>query len=181
MLHLYQSAGGTQTLAAEAAMASSPQSGHQDIIMGTTETIRRAQSPAPLGDIVQWIPVMVWFAVIFTMSTESFSANNTGRIIEPILRWLFPAISGSGLASAHYYIRKSAHFIEYVVLFWLLVRGPMKGRPHLALALCALYAFGDEGHQIFVPGRTPSLYDVGLDFSGALFSRFLHLALIEIA
>jgi VanZ family protein len=81
----------------------------------------------------------------------------------------------------HYLIRKSAHFSEYVVLFWLLVRGPMAGRPHLALAICALYAFCDEGHQIFVAGRTPSLYDVGLDFSGALFSRFLHLAIVEIA
>jgi VanZ family protein len=61
------------------------------------------------------------------------------------------------------------------------VRGPMAQRPHLALAACVLYALLDEGHQIFVPGRTPSLYDVGIDFSGALFSRFLHLAIVEIA
>ena len=67
------------------------------------------------------------------------------------------------------------------MLFWLLVRGPMAGRPQLALLACAIYAFGDEGHQMFVVGRTASLYDVALDFSGALFSRFLHLALIEIA
>jgi VanZ family protein len=36
-----------------------------------------------------------------------------------------------------------------------------------------LYAFSDEGHQLFVPGRTPSLYDVALDSSGALASRLL--------
>ena len=38
----------------------------------------------------------------------------------------------------------------------------------------------DEGHQIFVPGRTASLYDVAIDSSGALFSRFLNAAVAEI-
>ena len=41
------------------------------------------------------------------------------------------------------------------VLFWLLLRGPMAGRPYLALSVCVLYALLDEGHQILVPGRTP--------------------------
>jgi len=44
-----------------------------------------------------------------------------------------------------------------------------------------LYALLDEGHQMFVPNRGPSLYDVALDSTGALFSRFLHAAVIEIA
>ena len=34
---------------------------------------------------------------------------------------------------------------------------------------------------MFVPERTASLYDVALDSTGALFSRFLHAAVIEIA
>jgi VanZ family protein len=46
--------------------------------------------------------------------------------------------------------------------------------------LCVGYAFLDEGHQIFAAGRTPSLYDVALDSSGALFSRFLHAAISEV-
>jgi VanZ family protein len=43
------------------------------------------------------------------------------------------------------------------------------------------YALMDEGHQLFVSNRGPSLYDVALDSTGALFSRFLHAAVIEIA
>jgi VanZ family protein len=137
--------------------------------------------PSWQTELSQWLPAIFWGMVIFLMSTSYFSAANTSRIIEPILRWLMPGVSAATVASIHFFIRKSAHFSEYLVLFWLLARGPMQRRPQVALALCVLYAFLDEGHQILVPGRTPSIYDVGIDFSGALFSRFLHLAIVEIA
>jgi VanZ family protein len=80
----------------------------------------------------------------------------------------------------HMLVRKAAHFTNYGILFWLLIRGPMEGRPYAALAFCVFYALLDEGHQIFVPGRTASLYDVAIDSSGALFSRFLNAAVAEI-
>jgi VanZ family protein len=38
----------------------------------------------------------------------------------------------------------------------------------------------DEGHQLFVPGRGASFYDVALDSSGALFSNFLTMAIAEL-
>jgi hypothetical protein len=72
-------------------------------------------------------------------------------------------------------------FTNYAILFWLLIRGPLEGRPYVALGCCIIYAFLDEGHQIFVPGRTASLYDVALDSSGALFSRFLNSAVDDLA
>ncbi len=136
--------------------------------------------PATPGEVNQWMPVLFWGGVIFILSTEYFSASNTGRLIEPILWWLMPNASPLTIANFHFLIRKAAHFTEYGILFWLLIRGPMAGRPYLALGICALYACSDEAHQILVPGRTASLYDVGLDFGGALFSRFLHFATIEI-
>jgi len=120
-------------------------------------------------------------AVLFVLSTSLFSAANTSRIIEPILRWIFPAASFASISLMHAIIRKVAHFTNYAVLFWLLVRGPLKGRPYVALGCCVIYAFLDEGHQIFVPGRTASLYDVALDSSGALFSRFLNSAVDDLA
>ena len=147
-------------------------------MQANSETLIEPGAPSQMA---QWMPVALWLAFIFVLSTEYFSSTNTGRLIEPLLWWLMPNASPLTIASCHYLIRKSAHFTEYFVLFWLLMRGPMARRPHLALAICALYAFSDEAHQILVPGRTPSLYDVGLDFGGALFSRFLHLATIEIA
>jgi len=132
---------------------------------------------APLGE---WIPVLLWGALIFTLSTSAFSAGNTAKVIDPILRWSIPGITAATVEVCHMLVRKTAHFTEYGILFWLLVRGPMKDRPYLALLLCVLYALSDEGHQIFVPGRTASLYDVALDSTGALFSHFLTTAIGEI-
>jgi VanZ family protein len=136
-----------------------------------------ASEPAPLGE---WIPVLLWGALIFTLSTSAFSAANTAKVIDPLLRWSIPGITAATVEVCHMLVRKCAHFTEYGILFWLLVRGPMKDRPYLALLLCVLYALSDEGHQIFVPGRTASLYDVALDSTGALFSHFLTTAIGEI-
>jgi VanZ family protein len=129
----------------------------------------------------EWIPVILWGGLIFTLSTSAFSAVNTAKVIDPILRVLIPGISAASVDVCHMLIRKSAHFTEYGILFWLLVRGPMKERPWLAVLLCVAYALTDEGHQVFVPGRTASLYDVALDSTGALFSHFLTTAIAELA
>ena len=128
-----------------------------------------------------WAAPLFWMAALFVLSTTLFSAANTSRIIEPILQWIFPTASFASISLMHAIIRKVAHFTNYAVLFWLLIRGPLRGRPYIALGCCIIYAFLDEGHQIFVPGRTASLYDVALDSSGALFSRFLNLAVDDAA
>jgi VanZ family protein len=127
------------------------------------------------------MPALAWAVVLFCFSTSYFSAENTSRIIDPILRFLMPAASTVTIAFAHGLVRKAAHFTNYAILFWLLVSGPLRARPYTAFALCVAYALLDEGHQLFVSDRTPSLYDVALDSTGALFSRFLHAAVIEIA
>jgi VanZ family protein len=124
-----------------------------------------------------WAPPILWIGVMFLLSTSLFSAVNTALVIEQILRWLAPTASAPTVAMVHGLIRKAAHFTNYGILFWLLIRGPMVGRPYAALGICVLQAILDEGHQVFVPGRTASLYDVALDSTGALFSRYLHAAL----
>jgi hypothetical protein len=115
------------------------------------------------------------------LSTSFFSSANTSKVIVPILRVFLPGASSVTILLLHALIRKAAHFTNYGILFWILVHGPMARRPYLALALCVCYAFFDEGHQILAPGRTPSLYDVALDSSGALFGRFLHAAISELS
>jgi VanZ family protein len=127
-----------------------------------------------------WLPTILWLIVLFVLSTSLFSAANTSKILIPILRFLLPGASWATIILLHGLVRKAAHFTNYGILFWMLIRGPMAGRPCTALALCVCYAFLDEGHQILVPGRTPSLYDVALDSSGALFSRFLNAATGEL-
>jgi|HubBroStandDraft_5_1064220.scaffolds.fasta_scaffold165001_1 VanZ family protein len=132
----------------------------------------------PFGD---WAPAIIWMVGLFMLSTSFFSASNTSKVIEPLLQWFFPTASIATITLLHALIRKAAHFTNYAILFWLLIRGPLRGRPYVALGCCVLYAMLDEGHQIFVPGRGASLYDVALDSSGALFSRFLNLAVEDVA
>jgi len=132
------------------------------------------------GTLALWLPVVAWASLISVLSTSYFSAAATAGIIEPFLRWLMPHARWETIAVAHELIRKAAHFTEFAIFFWLLARGPLRERIGMALAICAIYALADESHQMFAPGRGPSLFDAGLDFTGALFSNFLRTALTSL-
>ena len=140
----------------------------------------RSLAASAVSRLILWLPTIAWLIALFVLSTSAFSAANTSKVIVPILHFLFPWVSEPTIVVLHGLIRKAAHFTNYGILFWILIHGPMAGRPYTALALCVCYAFLDEGHQILVPGRTPSLYDVALDSSGALFGRFLNAATSEL-
>jgi VanZ family protein len=121
-----------------------------------------------------WWPALLWAALIFLMSTDTFSSEHTGSIIEPILRWIYPAITRGQFEIIHHLIRKSAHFTEYFIFALLLFRGIRGSRPGwrwswglLALFIAAVYSALDEIHQAFVASRTASPYDSLLDTVGA--------------
>ena len=114
-------------------------------------------------------------------STDGFSAENTSRIIGPILYWLFPNTTPETLAVVHYAVRKAAHFCEYAMLGLLSARAFRTSsqlilRRHWflsALLLIAVFALGDEYHQSFVPSRTASVYDSLIDTCGGLVALIL--------
>jgi VanZ family protein len=126
--------------------------------------------------LARWWPAIVWAGVIFALSTGEFSAEHTGHIILPILRFLFPHASAVALAEMHNVIRKCAHVAEYFVLGWLVLRG-LRGRSRemnlrwalTAVIIVALYAVLDEWHQAFVPGRGGlELDDILLDTASGM-------------
>jgi VanZ family protein len=93
-----------------------------------------------------WLPVAVWAAVIFTLS--SVPSLDTGlETWDPVLR-------------------KLAHFGEYAVLGALLYRA-VRGEP-ASIVLGSLYAVTDEVHQSFVAGRTGSPVDWLIDTAGVV-------------
>ena len=75
-------------------------------------------------------------------------------------------------------IRKIAHFAEYAVmgiLIYGILRPWMERGRRLYLIIGVwlfLSAASDEIHQLFVPGRYGSFWDVLLDLSGGLFGMF---------
>ncbi|HUY19820.1 MAG TPA: VanZ family protein [Candidatus Binataceae bacterium] len=125
-----------------------------------------------------WWLVIVWLMVLALMSTQLFTFGRTWVFVGNLLHIIFPAgVSGSTQALIHLIIRKTAHFGAYTIFFLVLVSGPLRGRPYWALLVCLALASADETHQIFVPGRTASIYDVAIDFSGAIFGRFLYFGI----
>jgi VanZ family protein len=126
--------------------------------------------------LLRWLPLLLWMAVIFTASADANSVAHTSTLLEPLLRWLMPDISTGAVESVRWFIRKGAHVTEYAVLAWLwwrALRGGRAAQPWswrtagLALLFSAFYAATDEFHQLFVSGRSGTVWDVLIDTAGA--------------
>jgi VanZ family protein len=123
-----------------------------------------------------WLPLLIWFGVIFVGSTDLMSAEHTSRFIVPILLWLKPGMGPETILSIHFAVRKCAHLSEYAVpalLLWRVLRGGSALRAKMSMSFgavvlgCAVFAASDEFHQSFVNSRTTSVRDVLLDIVGA--------------
>jgi len=128
------------------------------------------------GRFWRYGPLIVWLAFIAFASSVEFSAENTSRIIRPLLLWLFPNISEARIAFVHFLTRKTAHFTEFAVLGLLSARAFSVSSQYMlrrmwffaGLLLVVVWALLDEFHQSFVPSRTASLYDSLIDIAGGL-------------
>ncbi len=81
-------------------------------------------------------------------------------------------------------IRMLAHFCEFAGLGFLvhnlLFSVKNKMRPLLSVILSFGYAFTDEIHQIFVPGRAFQLIDLIVDFGGIVLGVLLFFIFLRI-
>jgi VanZ family protein len=136
----------------------------------------RARTPEPRSWawLRAWFPALCWAGVIFFMSTDTFSAEHTGSVLQRILSWLAPSLSEGNFELIHHLIRKGAHFTEYFIFSALLYRGVRGGKQgwrwswgFSGLFIAAAYSALDEIHQAFVASRTASPYDSLLDTTGA--------------
>jgi VanZ family protein len=93
-----------------------------------------------------WLPVVLWAAVIFALSSV-------------------PSLN-SGLGTWDLILRKLAHIGEYALLAALLYRALW--RPWPAFLGAVAYAASDEFHQHFVRGRAGTPRDFAIDTFGAL-------------
>lgn len=106
-----------------------------------------------------WIAVFLWMGAIFYVS----SIPSVVTLFEPIFDFT---------------VKKLAHVVEYGILTVLLfnaLRIHISSKGHLffaAVSIATLYAFSDEWHQTFVPGREGTLRDVGIDALGVLIATF---------
>jgi len=123
-----------------------------------------------------WTLALLWAALIFGASTGAFSASLTARILTHLFQVLHVHVSPETFDRVHFLVRKGAHMTEYAIFALLLYRAfrpehrfCWSGRTALYVVLVAgIYSLTDEFHQSFVPNRTSSLVDCGIDTMGAL-------------
>ena len=129
-----------------------------------------------------WLPLLAWLLLIFFFSTDTFSSDESSRIIVPLLRLLAPSLSLESLDFLHAVIRKLGHVTEYFVLAVLTYRSITYDRADLLNAkwrtlCCVVFAAAlDEVHQRFTLFRTGSPVDVGYDCLGAVWALWLMAA-----
>ncbi len=127
-----------------------------------------------------WVLALAWTALVLYASSDAFSAQNTGSILEAVVTFLFGRVERRTFDLLHFVVRKSAHVIEYGILglVWFRAwRGSRQGFTWkwawLGMAAVLATAVADEIHQSFVPSRTGSPRDVLLDLSGALVGQIV--------
>ena len=150
-----------------------------------------------IANIIIWTLTAVWLAVIFLFSSypEDESDRQTLLVID-VLNMLFGLDLSSGelvvnfgfLESIDFFIRKSAHFIEYFILGVLsfmsfrdlrfLFKGKRVAQAVPAVLFCAVYAVSDEIHQLFVKGRYGCLRDVLIDTFGSIVAVLICLLVV---
>ena len=131
-----------------------------------------------------WIAAILWLIVIAIESSALLSARNTGRILYPILHFLF-GLDRAQFHRWHFYIRKGGHVVGYAILSILLFRAWRATLPAMnkskwtlrwatmALLGTVLVASLDEWHQSFIPSRTGRWQDVVLDTSAGIAAQVL--------
>lgn len=134
-----------------------------------------------------WLPILLWALLIFSASGDRKSVQHSSRIIEPLVRWLFPHASDEAVHTTVFVVRKCAHMTEFAIFtlliwraanatIWKQTSGWNRRAVFFAAACSVLFAASDEIHQTFVPGRQGAVMDVLIDsigVTGGLFGLWL--------
>lgn len=139
-------------------------------------------SPLFRRKILPFLPVALWYAVIFGFSAQNgessgaLSDSLAYRLLEqanPSFFQLGAMEQMSIMDLLTFCLRKAAHMGAYFILAGLLLwalrawlDSPGR-RAGAALLLTGLLAGLDEFHQTFVPGRSGQVRDVLIDLTGA--------------
>jgi len=146
-----------------------------------------------LHRVLDWVPAVLSVVMIALESTATMSAANTSRWLYPLWVHFFGTPTAAHWGQIHHLIRKTGHFVGYglvslaffyswrqtlhrmAIKHWTLWR-----RASVLAVLCTLVVASlDEYHQSFLPSRTSSPIDVGIDVCGAIAFQLVLLLIIQ--
>ena len=138
------------------------------------------------------IMLVIAFYVIFNFSAQN--GEESGSLSEKVTRFIVEIVSKiktMDISKKAYYIqklhpivRKLAHFCIYTVVGFsvmgFMCTFDIRNIFKVIISFCVgvTYAISDEIHQYFIPGRGPSIIDVGIDSFGVLTGIFILVTLI---
>ena len=131
--------------------------------------------------IITWAITLAWAGNISFLSTGSYGGSVTGWLLKELLSWAHIRLPGPTFEIVHFLVRKLAHCTEYGMFGLFLYhsftfRQPERWNTRSAVSaviVAGLFSLIDEYHQSFVPGRTASIKDCGIDTFGALLGMVL--------
>jgi VanZ family protein len=131
--------------------------------------------------ILTWATTVAWAGNISLLSTGSYGASVTGWLLKDLLSLVHIHLAGPTFEIVHFLIRKLAHLTEYGMLGLFLYHSFTFRQPERwnarsavsAVVVAGLFSLTDEYHQSFVPGRTASIVDCGIDTFGAVLGMLL--------
>jgi VanZ family protein len=133
---------------------------------------------------VRWGITLVWATLIFKLSTDTFASSLSALLLRDFLDLLRVTVTPAAFDTLHHLFRKTAHVTEYAIFSMLLYHCLLSSNRTVwrtkvavwSVLIAGAYSLTDEFHQLFVPGRTASLWDCGIDTAGALVGMLVVLA-----
>lgn len=147
-----------------------------------------------LKRIIFMMMLISTFCVIFQFSAQdgakssSVSTKVTNKIVDVIskVKHVSSQDRTRYVNKLQPYVRKLAHFSIYTLVgfsimgFFCTFDIRNKYKLLWSLLIGIVYASSDEIHQSFTPGRSPRLFDVGIDTLGVITGIFIMIFLIII-
>jgi len=136
---------------------------------------------------------ILWISLIFIMSSDTGSFDKTMNVSQTVTEQMQGTdgqVVDQDVVSVadrlNLFIRKSGHFIEYMILCILLLKTGdafgihYKQSAGYILLMCLIIANLDEFYQGFVPGRNSSVLDSLIDLGGSLFGAAMYVGVVRL-